>query len=559
MAATARVCPHCSSRLEPVAGQDRLRCRGCNKLFALAPSAPPPARTSAPATRTIALLTVGSALLLAVVLGGFLMMVLRGDGPEAAHSPTTERRAQETPPSPAPAPQTDSSEPGPSPPPSPPPQPVNNLTAEEQEEVNQAIDRGVAYLKSYSRGPGGWPGQPGVLPFVGLTLLECGVPADDPTVQKMVEAARRQAADLVNTYALSLTILFLDRLGNPEDEPLIHRLALRLIGGQNTAGGWTYTCPRLSEGDERLLTAYLEGREPARAAAPGGGAGRAREGSGVLLPVRIRPAGRDGGAMAAVDGGAGRTAAPGEAGAGRAAPPRREDLPPALRKLPVVAHVPGEKPAKAPSNDDNSNTQFATLGVWVARRHGVPVHATLTNLAARFHRTQNADGTWGYHLNTRLRPDSMTCAGLLGLAVGRVTDEGEEKSRDDPAIAKGLTYLGERVGKPGKVKRAKNSRAGRYIQADSLGDLYYLWSIERVAMLYNLSTLGGKDWYAWGASIIVDHQRDDGSWLDRHSPVPDTCFALLFLKRVNVAKDLTMHLQRVGPIRDPGESRTVHP
>ena len=35
----------------------------------------------------------------------------------------------------------------------------------------------------------------------------------------------------------------------------------------------------------------------------------------------------------------------------------------------------------------------------------------------------------------------------------------------------------------------------------------------------------------------------------------DTCFALLFLKRANVAKDLTHQLQMLGPIRDPGLAR----
>ena len=56
---------------------------------------------------------------------------------------------------------------------------------------------------------------------------------------------------------------------------------------------------------------------------------------------------------------------------------------------------------------------------------------------------------------------------------------------------------------------------------------------------------GGKDWYRWGAEIIVANQKEEGQWEDRFPGVPDTCFALLFLKRANIAKDLTDKLRDV--------------
>jgi hypothetical protein len=71
-------------------------------------------------------------------------------------------------------------------------------------------------------------------------------------------------------------------------------------------------------------------------------------------------------------------------------------------------------------------------------------------------------------------------------------------------------------------------------------------------MIFNLKTIAGKDWYGWGARRIVDIQKEEGCWHEYHGPIPDTCFALLFLKRVNVAQDLTQQLQLLGPIRDPG-------
>jgi len=43
-------------------------------------------------------------------------------------------------------------------------------------------------------------------------------------------------------------------------------------------------------------------------------------------------------------------------------------------------------------------------------------------------------------------------------------------------------------------------------------NLYFLWSVERVAVLYDLKTIGGKDWYGWGAQILLANQRGAGNW-----------------------------------------------
>ena len=73
-------------------------------------------------------------------------------------------------------------------------------------------------------------------------------------------------------------------------------------------------------------------------------------------------------------------------------------------------------------------------------------------------------------------------------------------------------------------------------------------------MIYNLSTIGGKDWYAWGAPLIVDRQQADGSWSEAFPGIPDTCFALLFLKRYNVAQDLS-DLLLLNPLSGDGKKK----
>ena len=74
-------------------------------------------------------------------------------------------------------------------------------------------------------------------------------------------------------------------------------------------------------------------------------------------------------------------------------------------------------------------------------------------------------------------------------------------------------------------------------------------------MAYGLTTIGNKDWYAWGAQMLVASQGPDGTWEGEHGPEIDTCFALLFLRRVNLAKDLSASLR--GVVKDPGEVKLV--
>ena len=84
------------------------------------------------------------------------------------------------------------------------------------------------------------------------------------------------------------------------------------------------------------------------------------------------------------------------------------------------------------------------------------------------------------------------------------------------------------------------------VMADAHGDYYFLWSLERVAVIYDLKDIGGKDWYGWGSEVILQNQRVDGAWQETHGDINDTCFALLFLTRANLAKDLTESIRTRG-------------
>jgi len=201
---------------------------------------------------------------------------------------------------------------------------------------------------------------------------------------------------------------------------------------------------------------------------------------------------------------------------------------------------------------DNSNTQFAMLGLWAAQRHGTPVEPSFELMVTRFESSHSSDGAWWYALDEDGGTRAMTCVGLMGLAIGRglkLPTAGNVGAKKDIHVLRGLAALSNRVGKP----------AYRMDRTVPFHDLYFLWSVERVAMLYDLPSIGEKDWYRWGAESLVTNQTKAG-WWGGASPTPEwfgrrnydykatlsTSFALLFLKRGHPMKDLTPKLPLVG-------------
>ena len=69
-------------------------------------------------------------------------------------------------------------------------------------------------------------------------------------------------------------------------------------------------------------------------------------------------------------------------------------------------------------HEDNSNTQFAILGLREAAIAGVKIRRRTWELASEhFIETQNDDGGWGYHAIDRNSTGSMTCSGIGCLVI----------------------------------------------------------------------------------------------------------------------------------------------
>jgi hypothetical protein len=445
-------------------------------------------------------------------------------------------------------------------PPRPPVDPPAKKTPITQKQVDDAIERGSKFLLSTQMPDGSWSVVGHILGTTclpALTLLECGTSAKDSHIAAAADFVRKNWAKNRDTYEIALAIFFLDKLIERRqaerksadvaaDKQIVQALALRLISGQTPNGGWDYHCPILSNPEAtNLLTALKQNRPKALPTA----VDKSDKGN-LSTPVEKSkqgdspPSSNKGGPP----GGMSLLEAEPLPGPPSGSTPVERLMHQALRVVPGQVKQPKNGREPPPNfkadRDDNSNTQFAMMALWAARRHDIPVEVALSKVEQRFRISQLDDGHWSYLFRDKRPKASMTCVGLIGIALG----EGSKAE---------LAMRGKKRGEvPKKLQLDGQIRTGLqalswHLQQDKVENqmwpmglsLYFMWSVERVAVLYDLRHIEGKDWYQWGATILLDSQRANGSW-DTHSYVGanatiDTCFALLFLKRVNLIQDLT--------------------
>ena len=211
----------------------------------------------------------------------------------------------------------------------------------------------------------------------------------------------------------------------------------------------------------------------------------------------------------------------------------------------------GSLPKPKEGFGDNSCTQFAVLGLWVASRAGVNIEKPLAKVSKRFNKTQLDDGGWSYVMdskNPNASSPSMTGAGLFCLAVAEATQIREAiksgkrtETPDGPASGKSLL-------------ESKNfsrglKRTGEFVRGVGPGSpRYFLWSIERIGVLLGLEQMGEVDWYQRGADSLLQTQREDGGWPSAHADadkdgLADSCLALLFLRKANLGSDISRLLE----------------
>lgn len=182
---------------------------------------------------------------------------------------------------------------------------------------------------------------------------------------------------------------------------------------------------------------------------------------------------------------------------------------------------------------DNSNSQFAILGLWQAAMVGSEVpRATWQKAAKHWLSSQNKDGGWGY--SARHQPDSyasMTAAGVATCFIlyDQLYSRGNGRFDGQVAIHCGIPSRGanpviraidDGLGWLGRGFSPKeNTGVGRSFMS------YYHYSIERSGIASGRKLFGAHDWYREIADHLVDQQQPDGGW----GTIADTCFSLLAL------------------------------
>jgi hypothetical protein len=215
-------------------------------------------------------------------------------------------------------------------------------------------------------------------------------------------------------------------------------------------------------------------------------------------------------------------------------------LPPPPKK--GVRKVPVTRKRDGPAAGDNSNSQYAVLGLRACHDAGIVLPASTIELAAKWWRESQSRVTsvkapalapegWCYGKHEHKPYGSMTVGGIASLAICDYIQGKDAKK--DREIANGMEWLAKNFSvayNPGPYEHAR-------FEVDSQHSyLYYMYGLERAAILYGTEQIGSQFWFAKGMQVLIEQQRPDGSWkVAGGNELHDTCFAILFLRKATRA------------------------
>ena len=196
-----------------------------------------------------------------------------------------------------------------------------------------------------------------------------------------------------------------------------------------------------------------------------------------------------------------------------------------VRRIPLQ---PRKKAKGGPASGDNSNTQYACLGLRACMQADVIIPNDVFALTEQwFEKKQQKDGGWGYdspygnQINPAYGSMSVGALGSLIICKFYLTKRIPE---NDPKILQGLDWLIKNFTVTGNPKFSEPQR----------WYYYYLYAMERLGAFLETEEFGKHEWYPTGAELLLKQQEADGSWKPlgpKQQGVEDTCFAILFLRR----------------------------
>ncbi len=202
---------------------------------------------------------------------------------------------------------------------------------------------------------------------------------------------------------------------------------------------------------------------------------------------------------------------------------------------------------------DNSNSQYALLGLFVASEVGVPVQPSVWELSRSYwERGQKRNGSWAYTPDANNPTASMTCAGISSMIISRLRrSQGQEVLQGDVIDDCGKGAVDRNL-QAGINWLTSHFQVGHNFGAGQQWKFYYLYGLERAGRLAGIRLFGDHDWYRAGAEEFVGAQdKPGGYWqgkLVEENKVLATSFALLFLAKGRAP--VLINKLRHGPSED---------
>ena len=175
---------------------------------------------------------------------------------------------------------------------------------------------------------------------------------------------------------------------------------------------------------------------------------------------------------------------------------------------------------------DDSNSQYAVLGLWACAINGFEVQQkTWQTMEDAWIREQAADGNWAYPEKAPGHLQTMTAAGIASLFLLQDFLHGNDGveckgNLNNKHIDDGLKWMSDNF--------AKMLQSG-FPHWDFIP--YGLYGAERIGTAAGYKYFGAVDWFKEGAEYLVKHQKPNGSWDGHGGLVANTAFALVFLNR----------------------------